>query len=184
MPRPECARCRRPPTTCYCHLVRPFVARADLLVLRHPREVRSRLRVNTAGLVPLCVRNARLKDGLDFWRDPEVQSFLPGAWLVYPGPQALDLASLETPPRRLIFLDGSWRGAGHMLRHNEQLAALPRATFHAPASRYVIRRQPRSEFTCTAEAVYWCLEALGQGGEHRNLLEVLDFLVDCQRPAG
>ncbi len=153
------------------------------MLLRHPREARSRLRVNTAGLVPLCVRNARLLDGLDFWRDPEVQAFLPGAWLVYPGSEAVDLAELPEPPRRLILIDGSWRGAAHLLRRNEQLAALPRATFRAPASRYHIRRQPRSEFTSTAEAVYWCLQALGQTGEHENLLEVLDFLVACQDPS-
>lgn len=163
-----------------CHLARPFQARADLLILRHPREVRSRLRVNTAGLVPLCVTNARLLDGLDFWRDPDVQAFLDGAWLVYPGPGAVDLATVDEPPPRLIFIDGSWRNAGHLLRHNEQLAALPRATFSAPPSRYAIRRQPRNEYTCTAEAVYWCLQALGQPGEHENLLEVLDFLVACQ----
>lgn len=181
MTRPYCQRCCRALSACYCHLVRPFTARAEILVLRHPRELRSRLRVNTAGLVSLCVRNARLKDGLDFWRDPEVEAFLPGACLVYPGAGARDLATLPEPPARLVVLDGSWRGAGHLLRRNEQLAALPRVTFRAPASRYRIRRQPRQDYTCTAEAVYWCLQALGQPGEHANLLEVLDFLVACQR---
>lgn len=182
MARPDCPVCLRALPVCLCHLVKPFAARAEILILRHPREKRSRLGVNTAQLVALAVRNCRLLDGLDFERDNELRGWLEGASLVYPGRQAVDLTTLSQPPRKLVFLDGSWRGAAHLLRRNDFLAALPRLTFRAPASRYGFRRQPRPECASTAEAVYWCLEQLpGRSGEeHANLLELLDFLVSCQ----
>ncbi len=185
MARPSCPRCHRALPVCLCHLVRPFTAAAEILILRHPREQRSRLGVNTAQLVALAVENCRLLDGLDFERDPELRAWLTGACLVYPGRQAVDLASLTQAPRRLVFLDGSWRGAAHLLRRNDLLAGLPRLTFQAPASRYLFRRQPRPECTSTAEAVYWCLERMpgGSSQEHANLLELLDFLVACQARA-
>ncbi|MEW6282306.1 MAG: tRNA-uridine aminocarboxypropyltransferase, partial [Candidatus Eremiobacterota bacterium] len=149
--RPFCEGCQRALSVCYCPLVRPFESGPLVVVLRHPRERRSRSRVNTGWLTHRVVSNSVLLEGLDFEREARVQAWLSdpslAPVLVFPSgdgaPGGDESAAVPAGRRPLLFLpDGTWTCVRHMLLRNPQLARLPRLSLRAGPSRYTFRRQP------------------------------------------
>jgi DTW domain-containing protein YfiP len=190
--RALCAGCGRPPVVCVCAHVTPMRTRTRVLILQHPRE--RHVPINTVRLARLSLPDAILRRAVTFDDDEVVNDVLSGRdggpppYLLFPGPNALDLADARPPgPITLIVLDGTWWQAGKLLRRNPRLAALPQLRL-APAapSRYRIRREPHDHCVATIEAIALALRALeGDGGEadearYAALLAPFDAMVEHQ----
>ena len=191
--RALCGRCARPPVVCVCAHVTPLRTRTRVLILQHPRE--RHVPINTARLARLSLPDAILRRAVDFDTDPVVNDALSGRdcwpppYLLFPGPNALDLARACPPgPITLVVLDGTWWQAGKLLRRNPRLAALPQLRL-APAapSRYRIRREPHEHCVATIEAIALALRALeGEGdlevdeARFAALLAPFDAMVEHQ----
>ena len=188
--RALCAGCARPPVVCVCAHVTPLRTRTRVLILQHPRE--RHVPINTARLARLSLPDAILRRAVDFETDPVVTDALTGRdggpppYLLFPGPNALDLATARPPgPITLVVLDGTWWQAGKLLRRNPRLATLPQLRL-APAapSRYRIRREPHDHCVATIEAIALALRALeGDDVDDRAvaaLLAPFDAMVEHQ----
>lgn len=170
-----CPRCTRPLSVCYCAQIESVANRWPVAILQHPRE--SRHAVGTARIAALSLARCELSELREAF-SPE-----PGDVLVYPGDRARPLDELTTDsPRRLVFLDASWRKSRRMLHEQPALAGLPR--YHlvdVPASRYRIRREPDPGFLSTVEAVVLTLEQVERSpGRYQALLRVMDWMIDQQ----
>ncbi|MGQ3055005.1 MAG: tRNA-uridine aminocarboxypropyltransferase [Roseateles sp.] len=159
MPRQVCPRCERPAPTCLCATLPapPLAHRTELLILQHPAEAAHAK--NTATLLTLGLRSARLLRGEAF----DAALARPGTALLYPGDGG---SAAPVDVSRLILLDGSWRQSRRLLATNPWLAALPRLALSAQVSRYVIRRAHRPGQLSTLEAGLHAL-ALLEGGPER-----------------
>jgi DTW domain-containing protein YfiP len=169
--------------------VTPLRTRTRVLILQHPRE--RHVPINTARLARLSLPDAILRRAVDFETDPVVTEALAGRdggpppYLLFPGPNALDLATARPPgPITLVVLDGTWWQAGKLLRRNPRLAALPQLRL-APAapSRYRIRREPHDHCVATIEAIALALRALEADLDDRAvaaLLAPFDAMVEHQ----
>lgn len=173
--RAYCHRCARPAAVCYCSLIRPLDNRWPVHILQHPGE--SGHAIGTARIAALSLSRCEL----DVLRDAFIPA--PGDVLVYPGTSARPLDELtEGPPRRLLFLDASWRKSRRILHEQPALAALPcYCLADVPLSRYRIRREPGPDFLSTVEAVVLALEKLErEPGRYHSLLRVMDWMIDQQ----
>lgn len=167
VPRPTCARCRRPASVCYCAHVTRIETRTRVVILQHPRE--RDVPIGTARMASLCLPNSELHVGID-WHEALVRGPLattlndplrPAA-LLYPGAGALDV--MQTPPAgpvTLVVVDGTWSQTKKVIQKNPLLAALPRYAFTPPRpSDYRIRMEPDAAYVSTIEALVHVLGAL------------------------
>jgi DTW domain-containing protein YfiP len=186
--RPICERCRRPRSVCYCASLVSLETRTRVLLLQHPRE--RQVPIGTARLSHLCLPGSELHVGVDFDDHARVTAAISGAggdgrpaYLLFPGPTAIDLASAPPPgPITLVVIDGTWWQARKLLKRNRLLAALPQLRFTPSApSRYRIRREPADHCVATVEALAHVLGAL-EGAPERfaALLRPFEAMVDMQ----
>lgn len=183
--RAMCARCERPVSVCYCAELSTIETRSRIVILQHPRE--QGMPIGTAHMAHLCLPQSSLHVGtvwddsealLEACSDPERPPIF-----LYPGPGARDILQEPPPaPVTLIVVDGTWSQARSMVRHNKQLAAVPRYAFRAPEpSNYRIRREPCDEYVSTIEAIMHVLGAIeGDVERFRPLLRPMDAMVDAQ----
>jgi DTW domain-containing protein YfiP len=193
--RPSCPACLRAHSACICAFVRPLAARAELLVLQHPLEVRNAK--NSARLLHLCLPGSRLVVGETF--DPvELSALLHGGGrtplLLYPDtpgdaalgiapPPVFDAGVLAHPERmRLVVLDGTWRKSRKMLYLNSELQRLARLALQdVPPSAYRIRKAHAPHQLSTLEAAALALARLeGDAGWCAPLLTAFDGFVQHQ----
>jgi len=160
--------------------------RTRVVLLQHPRE--ERVPIGTARLAHLCLPSSELHVGIDFDNDQQVRAALANdqgrpAYLLFPGPQAIDLA-VERPagPITLVVVDGTWWQARKLLKRNAVLAALPQLRFTPPGlSRYRIRREPADHCVATVEALALTLGALEEAPERfATLLRPFEAMIDTQ----
>lgn len=192
-PRARCPRCQRPSLRCYCaQLPSPALQNHwPVTILQHPQE--SRHALGTARIAQLGLSNCKLIVGDAETLQAEVagQVAEEGIALIYPGADSQPLSALrELPPRRLLFIDATWRKSRRLLLESTWLAALPRYHLESPPpSRYRIRREPHGEALSTLEAVVFALAFLEGGAEdyadsdgskYTPLLQVMDGLIDEQ----
>jgi DTW domain-containing protein YfiP len=182
--RPSCARCLRPLTACFCEHLQSLPTRTRVLLLQHPRE--HRMAIGTARMAHLSLPNSVLRVATDFSSDPVVAEALtqpPLPWVLFPGPQALDVSALPRDRAvTLIVVDGTWWQARKLLKLNPALAALPRVSFTpSHPSRYLIRRQPADFCVSTIEALAQVLEVLEPGQSFARLLDPFHAMVARQR---
>jgi DTW domain-containing protein YfiP len=171
--------------TCYCaHLTR-LETRTRVLILQHPRE--RHVPIGTARLAHLCLPASQLRIGVELDDDPGVKAALGDAtappYLLYPGPDAIDLASVSLPgPITLVVIDGTWWQAGKLLKRNPALARLPQLRFTPPApSNYRIRREPAAHCVATVEALAHVLGALERDpARFATLLRPFEAMVETQ----
>jgi DTW domain-containing protein YfiP len=184
--RAICGRCRRPTSVCYCaHLV-SLPTRTRVVLLQHPRE--RHVPIGTARLAHLCLPDSALHVGVDFDDDRQVRAALAGgdgrpAYLLFPGPEAIDLAQARPPcPITLVVVDGTWWQARKLLKRNATLRALPQIRFTPPApSNYRIRREPADHCVATVEALALVLGALeGDPAGFASLLRPFEEMIDTQ----
>jgi len=189
--RSVCERCRRPSSVCYCASLVSLETATRVLLLQHPRE--RHVPIGTARLAHLCLPRSQLYVGLELDDDPRVRAALAAAateapaYLLFPGPDAVDLASAEAEgrlprPLTLVVIDGTWAQARKLLRRNRTLAALPQLRFSPPApSRYRIRREPEDHCVATVEALAHVLGTLERAPERfATLLRPFEAMVDTQ----
>ena len=152
MARETCNRCRRPASICICAAIVPVANRTDITIVQHMRERHHPF--NTARIANMALERCAL---LISWggamEDPK---FPEGTALLYPGPGAVDLASLplSEQPNHLVVLDGTWPQAKGMYRQNRWLQALrPVSLSPESPSTYQIRREPSAHCLSTVESI-------------------------------
>lgn len=106
----------------------------------------------------------------------------PGTMVLFPGPGSVDVATLTTPPRTLVVVDGTWSNARKMVQRSPLLSSLPRLGFNPKhPSTYRIRKEPAAHCLSTIEAVAYVLDVLeGTPGQFAPILGAFDRLVETQ----
>lgn len=180
--RPSCLRCRRPEPVCVCDALRPVDSRTRVVFLQHPRE--ARVPVSTCRLAHLSLPNSEMHVALRPEGHPRLEALVraPGTMVLFPGPGAIDVRDLPTPPRTLLVVDGTWINARKQVERSPLLAALPRVGFvRTEPSNYRIRREPAAHCLSTIEAVAHVLEELEDApGRFTPMLGSFDRMVDLQ----
>lgn len=107
----------------------------------------------------------------------------PETLLLYPGPGAIDIESLEVAahnkkPRTLIVVDGTWRQAGRVMREAVCVAraveagTVRRVQFaEAGSSGYTFRKEPHAHCLSTLESVVYALQFLERTAEQARAAE-------------
>lgn len=193
--RPTCDRCWKASVACYCHLVQPFEAPIEFILLQHWTEYRNP--IATARMAHLSMTNSEMIAGYHFGGNERVETLLstPGYRdvMLYPRPDAapLDhvLAESLAPgadPLRLWVIDAKWSHVPKMLRMSPLVRALP-ATAFVPAapSRFCVRTQPDPACVSTVEAIHAVLArraelAGGNDDRHEGMIRVFRHLVSQQ----
>jgi DTW domain-containing protein YfiP len=133
------------------------------VLLQHPRE--ARLAICSAWLTRLALANAELHRGVSFEAHARVAELagVPGAALLYPGPDSVPAPSLRSSPPPVLFaVDGTWHQSEKMLRLSPSVARLPRVSVDAgrPSGYTGLRTEPGEVHLSTLEAVALALAAL------------------------
>jgi DTW domain-containing protein len=161
--RATCYTCFRPSSVCICDILRPVENRTRVTILQHPRERMHPL--NTARIAEGSLKDVRVLRG-DFaalGARLEAGEIPADALLLYPGPNAVDLETLDVGkrPREVVILDGTWHHASTLLRDLPVLGRLPCARFTpASPSEYQIRKEPRADYLSTIESIAHVLSVL------------------------
>jgi DTW domain-containing protein YfiP len=202
--REVCTQCLRPLSHCLCECIRPFDTRTRFVFLIHPKEVK-RTRNGTGRLAHLALNNSEIIMGIDFSKEPRVQTLLADKryfpCILYPGKSSAApsefLAGLSAEfdddlKRRekslLIFvIDGTWTAAKKMMKLSRNLHDLARIALDpGQPSRFVIKQQPNPQCLSTIESLHTLLSEFEKhglenlGGQHQNLMVVLDKMVKTQ----
>jgi DTW domain-containing protein len=192
MPRPTCAQCLRPQSTCICQWVRPTQHATELLILQHPLEEHHAK--NSARLLHLSVPGSRMVVG-EMFDDAALQALMSEpryTVLLYPptdyeghtAPAPLDAYQLKDLTKlRLVVLDATWRKSRKMLHLSPALQRLPRlALDEVPAPRYAIRKAHKPGQLSTLEATCAALAQLeGDATRWQPLLAAFDGFVAQQQ---
>lgn len=170
---------------CFCDRITVLPTRTRILLLQHPRE--RHMAIGTARMAHRALPSSRLRVGLDFAGDPEMQAVLadsPATYVLFPGPEALPVQQLPRDRSiTLVVLDGTWWQARKLLKLNPAIARLPRVAFRPrKPSAYVIRREPADFCVSTIEALAEVLGVLEpEGGRFERLLDPFHAMVERQR---
>lgn len=181
--RTSCYVCFKPAQLCVCGRAPRVENRTRILVLQHPRE---RFHpIGTARFATLGLSN--VEHQVAWAARPATDApfrLPPGTGLLYPAPDALDLAVLPDTqrPAALVVLDGTWHHARTMYRDQRWLHTLPRYRFTPAApSRYRIRREPDARYVSTIEAIVTALRVLEpETTGFDELLAAFDSMIDDQ----
>ena len=145
--QPRCPRCRMTWSLCVCDLAPRLSLRTRVAVIMHVSEIMRSS--NTGHIVPMVLANSfvclrGIKD-----RPTETAGMVPAGsqgLVLYPSSDSQELTAdylrSVRQPVTLVVLDGNWRQAGKMVRHEPGLDGLPRVRLAAgPASRFRLRAQ-------------------------------------------
>lgn len=182
VPREFCFRCWKVAAGCLCRDIVSVDNRTTVTIIQHHRE---RFHpIGTARIARLGLKNVQVLVG-ERHRGLRVDAeFGPRTGLLFPHAQARTFS--ETPPSQLpdhlVLLDGTWNQAKGLYKANPNLASLPHFVIHPKLpSNYRIRRQPKSGYLSTIEALVQALEELEPDIKGLpGLLEVFDRLVSQQ----
>ena len=180
----RCYGCLRPRRMCYCASLPVVPTRTGIVILQHPHERTHPF--NTARLVGLCLPNARVHvahGGLAECLRCEVPVPADAA-LLYPHPSAVDVADIapHERPSTLIAIDGTWAHAKRLYKDNPWLARLRHVRIDPrEPSRYRIRREPRSDYVSTLEAIVAALRVFEpETTGFDALVAAFDHMIDRQ----
>jgi DTW domain-containing protein YfiP len=130
----RCPSCWIRTAFCICAEVPKLATRTDVVLVRHEREAWKS--TGTARVALQALTGSRLleysEDGSA--TDAELRALNAGAAVLFPDadPGAPTVSS-DSPPSRLIVLDGTWRQTRRMLKRLPSLAAVPRLVLPAKA---------------------------------------------------
>jgi DTW domain-containing protein len=182
--RPYCYRCDKPKRMCVCALLEPIANTVGVHILQHPHEQHHA--VGTTRLLRLGLDQVHVHV-LDLKGTSSACAPLPlppGASLLYPSDDALDLETLapEDRPAHLVVLDGTWAQAHRIYRENPWVAALPKVRLSpTEGSRYRIRAEPRQECLSTLESVVAALRCIEPDLHSvETLVSAFDAMIDAQ----
>ena len=182
--RERCYRCLRPLQMCYCRGLPRVETDTRIVVLQHPHERTHPF--GTARLVKLCMPNAELHVPIPgFTGTLEHRVDVPeNSAVLFPHPDAPDLAELPATdhPQCLIVLDGTWSHAKRVYRENGWLHGLPHVRLDPKQpSRYRIRKEPRTDYISTLEAIVEALRVIEPDTRGLDdLLTAFDRMIDRQ----
>jgi DTW domain-containing protein len=181
--RSVCYRCFKPSSTCVCESIQPVNNRTGITIVQHPRERHHP--IGTARFLQLGLSHVRLlEDTAGRLREEQDVAMPPGTGVLYPSPDAIDLATLprEQQPSHLVVIDGTWHQAKTLYRDIPWLKQLPHYRFTPKAeSRYRIRREPRVDYVSTLEATLAALSFIEpELGDFEGLLTAFDRMIDVQ----
>lgn len=175
-------------TVCYCAKLTELPTRTRVVILQHPRE-RDKA-IGTARMASLCLPQSELHVGIEWGEHLPLRRALSDpsrpAALLFPRAGARDiLVDRPSGPITLVVVDGTWSQAKTVVRDNPILQALPHYAFATPEpSQYRIRKEPRSEYVSTIEALMHVLGVLEDNpAGFRALLEPFRAMVDMQLEA-
>ena len=135
----------------------------EIVILQHTRERAHAF--NTARIADMSLANSELRAGhiQDLAADRSLHARLEGFGLLFPSPDAEDLAQIPEGkrPKKLVVLDGTWHHARAMYRYIDALHGLPHYTLPpGQVSGFRIRKQPKSYCLSTLEAIQSALRCL------------------------
>lgn len=154
----RCPRCWIVRRHCLCAHVPRLETRSNVVVVRHKQEAwKSTNTVRIAGLA--LPRLTLVEFGVDLAATAAALAPLvdgDGVYLVYPSDTAATWPA--EAPRRLVFLDGTWRQTRRMLKKLPVLAALPRLALPDKDAGVIRLRRPtfaggRSTLEAIADAL-------------------------------
>jgi DTW domain-containing protein len=152
--RQQCIECDRPKIVCLCPWLVKIQNEFSLLILRHKSEASHAL--NTVKILSRMLQNIRVVDGEEF--DQSLINFkLHQPYLLFPSDESVALiknrkAEESSRVKLLVVIDGSWRKARKILFLNPWLEQLPKISFKAKESHYLLRKKS-AEGVSTLEAV-------------------------------
>jgi len=173
----HCLHCNLRREICVCSILPTVQTRAEFLILRHIREVRSTS--NTGRLVKLAMPNSRIiscgggtRIGLSSFDEEDLGAA--GTYLLWPDGTGARQALLElTPPARVVVLDATWRQARRLYSRTPVLHSTPRLALPVPTRRKDrLRKHHRPDGMSTIEAVTAAVAML-EGNEAAEPLERL-----------
>ncbi len=178
----RCYVCFRPINLCFCDQIPRIDNQTDVLIVQHPRERRHAF--NSARIVDRALLKSELVCGYPLNIAASDLPFLPGAALLYPGAEVVELDQLERSqlPRQLVVVDGTWHQAKTMVRDVPALRQLPRVRLRpSEPGRFRIRREPTLESLSTLEAVAMAMKVLEPNTPGMGELETaFDAMVNRQ----
>lgn len=183
MARITCSGCGKPKGHCYCCLIQIEPNPVNVLILRHPSEIKHAL--GTAPIVTKGLLNAELIDISNIDSDDALCERLlqPDTFLVFPFGSSSHLGpSFSKNIATLVFLDGTWRKAKRMYFESSTLQAMPAISLDViEKSRYRLRQSSIEHSLSTLEAVVYGLREIeGSPEAYQNLLDVMDWIVEQQ----
>ena len=174
-----CYACYRPRPHCYCPELPCLDNATRVIVLQHPREHFHPL--GTARIVARGLGNSKLVV-MHSHVARELDSILPpGSALLYPEGRAQDLAGVPPyrRPKTLVVLDGTWHHTRSLYRDHRILQQLPRYQLKPDRpTEYRVRREPKTEYISTVEAVATALEILEPGASYEALRRPFRRMID------
>lgn len=202
--RKQCFHCRQPLVNCYCSLLQRFDSKISFVILIHPIEVKRR--IATGRMSHLLLENSYLIEGEDYSENQLVNQLIEDPnyqrYILYPGKEAVNLSQMTDAerfskfsthlPLRIFLIDGTWAKAKTMLRKSQNLQKLKQMAFIPDRpSTFRVRKQPKSNFFSTIEAIHQSIELLGQSQgfatenrTHDRLLKTFDSMVERQLQFG
>lgn len=162
-PREMCWRCHKARVVCICDRVPSVETQTRLTIVQHADERFHPL--GTARFAKLGLPNSRVV--VRWLEGPAAQRPLPDlgpdATLLYPAPDARDLADLSPfeRPTHLVILDGTWPKAKAIYKRTPQLQRLPAVLLNPQQpSSYRIRKEPALDCLSTIESIVAALRIL------------------------
>jgi len=148
---------------CLCGALPCFDTQTEIVVVRHDDEIRKA--TATARIAALALPRLAL---VGYGDQPHLadEALSPlvageGTCLVYPAEPRSEWP--ETPPRRLVFLDATWRRSRRMARRLTSLAPLPRLWLPAKTEPVLrLRQSALPEGRSTLEAIADALRLVGE----------------------
>ncbi|CAH1797402.1 unnamed protein product [Owenia fusiformis] len=158
----------RPKTVCWC----PYLPReridvhTTVHIIQHPFEVSRCLqtaRILEHGLAPgKCT--VYVGKRISYKKHPRLETLLksPETLLLYPGPKAVDIATMPQDRKyNIVLLDGTWPQAGGIYHQNTMLHCLKQVKLcNTGTSKYVIRTQPSDGCLSTLETAVTAIAIL------------------------
>lgn len=180
--REICLRCRRPRTVCWCDAITQVPSQTRVVFIQHPRE--AKVPISTCRMAHLSLPNSELHVGLSALGNPALESLCaqPGVAVLFPSESATDVDALETPPRTLVVVDGTWSNAKKVVEKCPLLSKLPRLKFFPDQpGNYRIRKEPEAHCLATIEATAFVLGRLEKApARFTPILTAFDAMVEKQ----
>ena len=111
----KCSHCRMIAGQCMCYRIPQSDMGCEILILRHFKEAKKS--TNSAGLAAVGINRCQIRDVMGSrFRHYEARD---GDVLLFPAAANSSIYDSDTPPKRLIVIDGSWRQARKIARKTE-----------------------------------------------------------------
>lgn len=186
MSREVCSKCKRPIKACYCHCIKEFDNKIEIIILQHPSEKSHPL--GTAQIIKNSLKKCSLYFGEDFTRDHklklQIQRHKTALLFLSPTQKENENHNAfaeKDKIEQIIVLDGTWRKAKKIYHLNPFLQTLPHISIsHEQVSNYRIRKAPKSSYLSTIEAIVYALSELNKDQDLNYLLDAFNFVVDYQ----